>query len=373
MKKIVTPAFLILTAIAVFSCGPKGDIEKLKEKRAELKSELSELDEKIRSLDTSKEMRLPLVKPGEVKIGKFEHHVIVQGDVITDKAVTINAEANGIIQSVEVKEGQRVRTGQVLARIDTEILQRNIEELKTRLDFAEYTYNKQKELKQRGVGTEFELEQAENQYEALQYQLKTLKAQQAKTIVKAPFDGVVDEIFMHQGEMAGVQAPLLRLVNNSNVRIVGNISEAYYTKVKEGSIAKAYFPTLKDTLNLKISSIGNFIHPTNRTFRVQADVENNKVLLPNMLAELQVTDLSLDSAVIVPARAVLKSQNNEDYIFILNKKDDAFKAEKIFVEIISQQKGETAIRPKTRALKEGEKVVIDGGRGITENDIVRTF
>jgi multidrug efflux pump subunit AcrA (membrane-fusion protein) len=170
-----------------------------------------------------------------------------------------------------------------------------------------------------------------------------------------------------------MQSPLMRIVNNDEVRISANISEHYYTKIKEGTPAKAFIPTLNDTLDLTITSIGNYIHPTNRTFRIQANVKDNKLLLPNMLAELHVTDLKIDTAVIVPAEAILKSQENEDYVFVLKAKDNAFDVEKIIVKVISKHNGQAAIEPITRKLSEGEQVVIEGGRGITDQDNVRTF
>jgi RND family efflux transporter MFP subunit len=373
MKLVMKTVVFLALGVVLFSCGPQSNIDKLKEKRAKLKIEVAALDEEIRSLDTTKVTFLPLVRPGKVKIGGFKHRVIVQGEVKTDQSVTINAEANGQIKSINVSEGQKVKKGHILARIDTEILASNVEEIKTRLDFADYNYKKQKELFDRGVGTEFELEQASNQLNTLKSQLNTLQTQQSKTVVRAPFDGVIDEIFSNEGEMAGMQSPLMRIVNNDEVRISANISEHYYTKIKEGTPAKAFIPTLNDTLDLTITSIGNYIHPTNRTFRIQANVKDNKLLLPNMLAELHVTDLKIDTAVIVPAEAILKSQENEDYVFVLKAKDNAFDVEKIIVKVISKHNGQAAIEPITRKLSEGEQVVIEGGRGITDQDNVRTF
>lgn len=373
MKTAVKTVTVLVLGIVLFSCGPQSDLDKLKEKRAKLKAEVAALDEEIRSLDTTKATFLPLVKPGSVKVGDYKHQVIVQGEVKTDQEVTINSEANGQIRSINVKEGQVVKKGDVLARIDTEVLSSNIQEVKTQMEFAEYSYEKQKELFDRGVGTEFELEQASSQLNALKSQLSTLQTQQSKTVVRAPFAGVIDEIFSNEGEMAGMQSPLLRIVNNDEVRIIANVSEHYYTKIKEGTPAKAFIPTLDDTLELTINSIGNYIHPTNRTFRIQADVKENELLLPNMLAELHVTDLKLDSAVIVPATSILKSQKNEDYVFVLKEKEDAYTVEKVIVRVISKHKGSAAVEVVNGKLKKGDQVVIEGGRGITEADIVRTF
>ena len=374
MRNRIKNTILIALGAGIFvACTPQTKLDKLKEKRKELKAEVAEIDEQIKGMDIKKEIILPLVRAKKARVGSFIHQVNVQGEVSSDRTIMINAEANGIIESIKVREGQKVNKGQVLAEIDTEILASNIDEIKTRLEFAEYNYEKQKELNDRGVGTEFELEQASNQLKTLKSQLSTLKTQRSKAIVKAPFAGVVDEILTNEGEMTGMQSPLLRLVNNKEVEVTADISEHYYTKINVGTNAKAYFPTLKDTIDLKINSLGNFIHPTNRTFRVKARINDNERLLPNMLADLYITDLRLDSTLVVPAKGLLKSQKNEDYIFVLEKKGENYKTKQVYVEIISRYKGEAAIKVIGGKVSAGDMIVVEGGRGITDEDIVNTL
>ena len=372
MRNKVTITALMALGLGLIACTPQAKLDKLKEKRSKLKTQLADLDNEIRELDTKDEdVLLPLVRANKAREGAFIHQINVQGEVSSDKTVMINAEANGIIETINVREGQKVNKGQVLAEIDTEILASNIEEVKTRLEFAEYNFDKQKQLFDRGVGTEFELEQASNQVSTLKSQLATLQTQRSKAIVKAPFAGVVDEIMTNEGEMTGMQSPLLRLVNNKEVEVGADISEHYYTKVKEGTKAKAYFPTLNDTIDLEITSIGNYIHPTNRTFRVKANIEDNDVLLPNMLADLYITDLKLDTALVVPSEGLLKSQKNEDYVFVLTKNGENYKAKQVFVDVISRHKSEAAVKLSKNEISNGDMIVVEGGRGITDGDIVR--
>ena len=222
MKKYFKSLIVIGLITSVVSCGSDVKLDKLKEKRATLKVQLAELDEQIKSLDTTKITMLPLVEAMSAEVRTFRHKVIVQGDIETDKEVMIIAEASGLIRSIAVKEGQTVSKGQVLATIDTEILASNINELKTQLEFAEYSLEKQKAVFDRGVGTEFELKQANNQVEALRSQLKTVQTQSSKGVVRAPFSGVVDEIVTYEGEMASAQSPILRLVNNKEVMFPKN-------------------------------------------------------------------------------------------------------------------------------------------------------
>lgn len=373
MKLIKYSILSLVIAVVAVSCGEQSNLDKLKSKRANLKSEIASLDAEIREMDTVKVGYLPLVKTGTVKKDTFVNNVIVQGEVKTDKEIMINAEANGIIKKIHVSEGDYVKKGQTLAQIDTEILTSNIKEIETRIEFAEYAYNKQKELNERGVGTEFELEQASNQLNTLKSQLNAIKTQRSKTTVSAPFNGYVDEIFTYEGEMAGAQSPLLRLVNNNEVKLVANISEYYYTRITEGTPIKAFIPTLRDTFNLKVTSVGNYIHPTNRTFRVQTLIKDNKRLLPNMLAELHITNLIIPEATIVPATSLLKSQQNEDYLFVVEEKEGQLKVRKQLVNIVSRHKGQAAVEPINGTLEKDVKVVTEGGRGVTNNDAVRTL
>jgi membrane fusion protein (multidrug efflux system) len=364
---------LVAYMILITSCGEKSSLDKLEEKRSELRKELSSVEEQIRAMDTIKEIFVPIVRTEKIDTGRFEHFVIVQGEVKTNQEAMVNAEANGVIRKLNVREGQFVKKGFVIAEIDAALLQSNLQELETQLEFAEYNYDKQKELYERGVGTEFELRQAKNQLNGLRSQLQTLKTQKSKTNVTAPFEGYIDEVFARQGDMAGAQAPLVRLVNNTDVRLSADVSEQYYTRIAEGTPIQAFFPSLRDTLSLTVTFLGKYIHPTNRTFKVQADVSNNEKLLPNMLAKVRIQDEVIENATIIPSTSLLKSQKNEDFIFILERDGEFYKAKQVFVQVMNRQDGKAVVEGLNGELKSGTLVVTDGARGIADNDIVRIF
>ena len=77
-----------------------------------------------------------------------------------------------------------------------------MKELEEQRDLAKYMYDKQQSLYDKGVGTELALKQAEGQFRTLEQTIKSLKTQQGKFVVKAPFDGYVEQVFPVQGEMA---------------------------------------------------------------------------------------------------------------------------------------------------------------------------
>lgn len=321
--------------------------------------------------ETAKAEVLPLVKAEEAKIEKFVHEIRVQGTVETEKNTVIGAELGGTITEIRVKEGDKVKAGQVLVVIDASVLNASAEEIRTQLEYAQYMLNKQEELKSRGVGTEFDLETAKNQVNALNSKLNSLSVQQSKSTIKAPFDGVIDRVFASKGQIAGPQSPLIRLVNNKEVDVVTSVSERYISNVREGGTIQVSFPNYDDTvLALTISSVGNYIEPTNRTFRIRANVKNNDWLLPNMMAIVKVADQVEENGLVIPSASILKNGQNEDYVYVINKKDKSNIAEMRSVKVLARYESKALIE-KGENIKPGDLIVTDGARGIENNDKVQ--
>lgn len=316
---------------------------------------------------------LPLVKLESAENKTFIHKIIVQGNVETEKDVLLNAEMGGLITNIHVKSGQKVNAGQILVTLDGSMLSSSSDELKTQLEYAEYILKKQEELKNRGVGSDFDYKTALNQVNSIKSKINSLNVQRGKMVVKAPFSGMIDVIYAKQGQMAGPQAPLLRLVNNETIDITASISEKHLSKVKIGTAMDVTFPNFNDTvLRLKVTNIGNYIEPTNRTFRVISTLKNNKIFLPNMLAEISITDFEAANATVIPSGSIMKSQDDRAFVFVaVAHGKDQYKVEKVWVDVIEKHNGETMIANNPK-IKEGSLIVVEGARGITEKDIVRS-
>lgn len=372
MKKFI----LFSTLLGVlFACQEQEELEALKEKRSKLKSELAELELRIAALDvTGTVTSAPLVSLDEITIRPFVHQIDVQGNIETEKDALINSESGGIIRDILVKEGQRVSKGQVLLQIDAAVISESINELNTAIEFAQYNFDKQKELFDKGVGSEFQLKQAKSNLDNLKSRLQGLKTQRGKFAITAPFDGVIDQIFPRIGEMAGPQAPVVRLVNNREVKVSAEISERHYGNIAAGTPVYITIPSLNDTLiEAKISTIGNYIHPTNRTFRILANIPKNEVLLPNMLANIKLTDYTNEQAMVIPSASVMKDRENQSYIFIAKPdKDGLYLAMRVNIRVIETYGGFSEIEAAGDELATGMRVVVQGAKGITAGDLIRT-
>lgn len=324
------------------------------------------------SSETETKEKLQLyVKTEEVANKTFIHEIKVQGNVETDQDVLLTAEMGGLITSVNVKSGQHVSKGQVIAQVDASVLSSSKQELETQLEYAEYMLEKQEELNKRGVGSDFDLEAAKSQVNSLKASIESISTRQGKATIRAPFSGVIDQVFAKQGQMAGPSSPLVRLVNNESVDITAMISEKHLANVHVGTPIEVTFPNFKDTtIKLQITSVGNFIEPTNRTFRIMASIPKNNILLPNMLAEVHITDFEVKNGLVVSSNSVLKDQNSEDFVYVAKKTGDGlYKVKKTNITVIESYNGESLVAP-SKEIKEGLLIVAEGARGITDGDIV---
>ncbi len=324
--------------------------------------------------DKSKEEKfyLPLVEIASAERKPFTHEITAQGNVESAQDILLSAELGGLINNIKVKSGDRVSAGQVLVVLDAAIVNSGIQEIETQLDYAEYMLLKQEELKNKGVGSEFDYQTALNGVNSLCSRLNTLKVQRGKLSIKAPFSGIIDVVFAKQGQLAVPQAPLLRLINILNVEITASISEKHLSRVKIGTPIQVTFPNFNNSvLDLKVNTVGNYIEPTNRTFRFAANVSGNKDLLPNMLAEVSITDFSVEDGLVIPSKSILKSQDNSDYVWVASpSKTGEFKVKKVVVASIQSQGSYTLIEENSE-IKKGTKIIVEGARGITEKDQVR--
>ena len=324
--------------------------------------------------EKKEEKQLPLVVVKPVEITTFEHKISVQGNVEAEDDILLSAEMGGLITSIPVKEGQKVSKGQTLAVLDASVLASNLYEMEAQLDQAKYMLGKQEELKKRGLGTEFDLTSAQSQVKSIEARMRSIRTQTGKSVIKAPFSGTIDKIFANNGEMAGPQSPILRLVNNTTIDITADISEKHLAKLKIGTPLEVTFPNFKDTaLQLAVTYVGNYIEPTNRTFRIVSTVKGNSLILPNMLAELHITDTKVENALVVPSTSILRSSDDKEFLYLAKKRktDKNFDIQKIEVTVIESYNGNSYISSETK-LTPQDFVVTEGSRNIIDKDIVRT-
>src|SRR6185436_1218254 len=235
------------------------------------------------------------------------------------------------VRQVYVKQGDFVKKGQLLLKLDDAIMQQQVQGLNTRIDFARNLYNRQKNLWDQGIGTEVQLITAKNNVDALEKQIATLKESWRTSFVYAPISGIADQVNIKAGEIFnGVSAngPQIQIVNTGSMKVVTEVPENYQTKVKKGSQLKISIPDAGiDSLNATISVIGASIGSTTRGFVTEAIIPSNSNLRLNQVALVKIKDYHSPNAITVPLNVVQTDESGK-YVYVIVKEGGVTKARK---------------------------------------------
>ncbi|OIQ16021.1 MAG: efflux transporter periplasmic adaptor subunit [Flavobacterium sp. MedPE-SWcel] len=385
MKNIL---YITSLSLLLFSCGEdkkidvdkaieSNDLEQIKVTRdavhtdyEKLTNDLARIDEAIERLDTIK--RLPLVKVMTLKDTAFTHYIEIQGNVDTKQNILIYPEMAGILQQLNVKAGQRVAKGQVLATIDDGGLGAQVAQAKARLALAQTTFDRQKRLWDQKIGSEIQYLEAETNLQSQKEVVMQLQSQLAKTAIRAPFSGTIDEVTTEKGEVVAPGQSLFRIVNVSDMYVTASIPETYITRVKLGAPVQVYFTTLGKTYKGKVRQISNYINPSNRSFGIEIAVPNpDKLLRPNQVAILKVEDYTSPNSLLVPENIVQQKSGGRLVVYTIgkDKKNNDAAVEKV-VETGYTSGSQIEIKS---GLEKGDKVITDGAKDVTDGTSVKVI
>ncbi|MCR9015375.1 efflux RND transporter periplasmic adaptor subunit [Aquiflexum gelatinilyticum] len=366
------PFLIIAILVLAASCGPKDEISIKKEELAKMKADAASLRTSIETLEKeiavldpefAKENRKSiLISTTKVEKKHFEHFVEVTGSVLSKKNVSISGEVLGRIQEITAVEGMRVSKGQILAKIDAETILRNIDEVEKQLELAKILFDKQDRLWKQQIGTEIQYLESKNRKETLEANLASLKTQQSKTLVRAPFNGTVETVQVRLGELVQPGVPMFQFVGDSDLFIEADISEKYVGLIQRGDSVEVSFPSVEKELRAKITSVGAIINPNNRTFKVEIAVPSLEFLKPNMISVIKIMDYENKTAVTVPNYLILQD-NKGDYVYTVDEslsKKRYIKRGKTYKEVTEVLEGLT-----------GTEVLVDKGfREVGDNFVV---
>ena len=360
-RTLIIPALITL----IVSCAPqdkKAELEALKKEQAELQSKITALEAEIGKTDTTAAKTL-MVGVEPVAPQPFRNYIEIQGKVDADENVTLSAEMGGTVTKINVKVGDEVRKGQVLAETDNQAILQGMQELQTQLDLANTMYQKQKNLWDQKIGTEMQFLQAKTQKEAMEKRMATVQEQLDMTRIKSPIDGTVDAVDIKVGQITAPGMPAIRVVNFENMKVVGEVPEAYAGKVKKDNPVTVIFPDMKDTINTKVAFAARVINQLNRTFRVEIMLDSKADYNPNMITILKIADYTNEKAIVVPVSVIQKSETG-DFVFVA--KDG--KAVKKSVKYDRVYNGKAEI---TSGLEVNDKLIVSGYQDLDEGELVR--
>ncbi len=373
---ILLAGLAILTAIE--SCGgspssieeKKAALEKLKAEQAGITDKIKTLELEIAALgDSSKndDSKSKFIAVTPITETAYEHSIDVQGSVQGDENVTLTAKMAGSIYRLNVKAGDVVKQGQILAEIEHEIIDAQIAGLKTNLKLATELYNKQKNLWEQKVGTEIQYLQAKTNKETLEQQINSLIETEKMYKILSPIEGTIDEVYIKLGQTVAPGIPAVRVVNFGKLKVVADISESYSSAVKAGDAAMLFFPDINKQVTSAVSYAAKVINPMTRTFSIEIALPSSNVYRPNMVTQIKIVDYKKPNAIVVPVNTIQKVDGKE-VVYVAQKNGPKTIAQKREVTVGSMYNDKAEI---LNGLTAGELLITTGFQDLTENQAIK--
>ena len=380
MRKI----FIIVSSL-IFSCQSENksvseviasnNIELIKLKREEINNKQQEIYKKLNLIDLKlneleNNSKNPIVSTSRIIKQDFNHYVELQGDVKSEKIISIYPEFSGIINEIFVISGESVDKGQILATIDDGGLKQQLYQLQITYNLAKTTYERQERLWDQKIGSEIQYLESKSMFEAQSKAIEQLTKQLNKTIIKAPFSGIIDNVIVKKGEVVYPgRSNLMLLVNMQEMYVESKVPENYINSITKGKDVVIEVPMLNIALKSKIRLVANYINPLNRTYRIEAEIpRNNYKIKPNLNVKLKVNDYTSEDAILIMLNHINIDSNNDEYVYKIINKDGKNYALKTIIET---GKNNGNLIEVLKGLTENDEIVSEGARKITNNSEVK--
>lgn len=360
MKHIIYATLIVFLATA---CGGKKDkateLAELKKQQADIETKIAKLESETGKKDS---VRVTEVTAAPVQASEFTSYIEVQGSIDADENVMANAEAPGIITAIYKRAGEQVRKGQVIAQLDNKALQQQILQVQTQVDLANTVFQRQKNLWDQKIGTEVQFLQAKANRDAAAKQLSGIQAQASMYRIVSPINGTLDQMDLKIGQAVQPGMQGVRIVNLNKLKVKASIAETYAGKVNQGDRVIVVIPDAADSVKTSVSYAAKVIDPASRSFNVEVKLPSKSTFKPNMTAVLRIVDYQKNQAIVLPVKAVQKSEKGE-YVYVAENNT----AKRVEIKTGSTYRGEIEV---VSGIKAGDRVITQGVDNIEDGDTI---
>jgi len=362
---------LTLSAILLTACGggPKdknAELAALKDQKSKIEAQISALEKETGATPAAAQ-RIKTVGLTEVTTAPFKHYIDLQGKVDAQDNVPVTSRMPGVLTRILVKNGDNVRKGQLLAQLDNDVMEKSMAELELQLRTAEDIYNRQKGLWDQKIGTELQYIQAKSQKEAAEQRIATTRQQMSQSRIYAPISGTVDVVILKIGQAISPGMPLCNILNLSKLKVQGEVTEAYVSKVRQGDQVVVSFPDLNKEITTRVSYVSKSISPTTRTFSVECTLPANSEYRANMVAIMKIVDYQNLNAISVPVNLIQTAEDGEFVMLAAKTGEKTATAQKMPVKTGSNYNGNVEIKS---GLKKGDLIISTGYQEVNSGETV---
>jgi len=383
MKYVLKIASAVAFILILSSCGngskdekgsltdKRAQLEKLKNDQKKLNDQIAKLQNEIGSTDTSSSLNKgKLVAASPVTEQAFEHYIDLQGHIDADNISYVTPRGGPAqAKAVYIKQGDFVKKGQIIAKLDDDVQLKQLQQLKTQLAYAEDVYRRQKNLWDQGIGTEIQLKTAENNVNNLKDQINTTTAGWEMTNVRSEVTGYVETMNLRVGEVLGnTPQPQIVIVNSSTLKAVTDIPENYLGKIHKGMSVNIKLPDVNLEFNSSISLMNQTIGLNNRAVTTESKIPYNPNVHINQVAQVRIKDYANPRAIVIPL-TVLQTDENGKYVYVMDTENGKKVAKKKIVQVGEIYGNNIEVKG---GLNVGDQLITEGFQSLYEGQAVTT-
>jgi membrane fusion protein (multidrug efflux system) len=383
MQRIVNISFAAVFMMALASCGgssgkeatgdlkdKKTQLQKLKTDQEKLGNDIKKLEQELAVLDPSTVAKPKLVAVTTLATQNFTHFIDLQGRITTNNIFYVTPRgAGGQVKALYVKQGDNVKKGQLLLKMDDAITQQTLKQQEVQLSYLKDLYKRQKNLWDQGIGTEVQFITAKNNVEGLEKQMAITNEQLTTSNVYAEVSGVAETVTIHVGEFfTGAPTAAISIVSTGDLKAVVDVPENYLSRVKQGAQVVVEIPEVNKKFNTSISLISQVINANSRGFMAEAKIPGNANIKPNQLALVKIQDYAAPNVIVVPLTS-LQSDDKGKYVYVQADENGKKVARKkvivpgeVYGDNIEIKQGLTA----------GDKLITDGFQSLYDGQLITT-
>lgn len=278
---------------------------------------------------------------------------------------TIGSDAQGKIIRLNVEEGDKVSKGQVLAKIDDELLQLQLDNAEISLEGQKNDDIRYTNLAKDNAVTGVQVEKTKLGLRSAEIQKRQIQKQLRSTNITAPFSGVITKKMVDLGSVIGAGSPLFEITDISSLKLTVSVPERDIMKFKLGQSVDIKVDIYGDrSFTGKVSNI-SVQADKSHNFKVQIAVQNsNRELMAGMYGSASLTNTKSITALSIPRKALIGSSKNPQVYVIRNGKAiltsfNAGTSDGEYIEVIN-------------GISESDRIVVKGQVNLQNNSNVKT-
>ncbi|MFQ5750568.1 MAG: efflux RND transporter periplasmic adaptor subunit [bacterium] len=285
-------ALLLLSSIVSMSCGKNGEAKNKNDEEASV---------------------LIPVEVAQVSQEDIPAFLTGTATLEAEEETEVVAKTSGIVEQILIEEGMFVKKGQILAKLEEEMLAIELQKAKADLNKLENDFQRNKELFQKNLISKEEFQNVRFQYEAQKAAFEKAKLNLKYASIRAPIAGVVAKRHIKTGNMVNLNQPVFKIVDFEHLIANLFVPEVEIRKIKIGQRAELNFDASNGTVFAGyVERISPIVDPNSGTVKVTITVKDKSThIKPGMFARVRIIYDTHQNSLLIPKQAVLSEDGSE--------------------------------------------------------------